>query len=192
MHRFLTAAAGVLWDAVQGEPCTMGPLVAASKTMVLAGTAMALSGLTVTASMFIVRKWLWRYLGVHAAERLRRFGSLGLILGVAGAAAAAWTVDAALIEQQVPELWLRIGIAAAAALLGAIAVRAIADVIWGRDSKWGRRTRLAGSAIAAVGLASVLLVQGAAMFHLQEKISSIPRLKEIGSIQRIVQSFRRD
>lgn len=192
MHRFLTAAAGILWDAVQGEPCTMGPLVAASKTMVLAGTAMALSGLTVTASMFIVRKWLWRYLGVHAAERLRRFGSLGLILGVAGTAAAAWTVDAALIEQQVPELWLRIGIAAAAALLGAIAVRAIADVIWGRDSKWGRRTRLAGSAIAAVGLASVLLVQGAAMFHLQEKISSIPRLKEIGSIQRIVQSFRRD
>ncbi|TMJ54484.1 MAG: hypothetical protein E6G84_03175 [Alphaproteobacteria bacterium] len=170
----------------------MGPLVAASKTMVLAGTAMALSGLTVTASMFIVRKWLWRYLGVHAAERLRRFGSLGLILGVAGAAAAAWTVDAALIEQQVPELWLRIGIAAAAALLCAVAVRAIADVIWGRDSKWGRRTRLAGSAIAAVGLASVLLVQGAAMFHLQEKISSIPRLKEIGSIQRIVQSFRRD
>ena len=74
MHRFLTAAAGVLWDAVQGEPCTMGPLVAASKTMVLAGTAMALSGLTVTASMFIVRKWLWRYLGVHAAERLRHFG----------------------------------------------------------------------------------------------------------------------
>ena len=192
MHRFLTAAAGVLWDAVQGEPCTMGPLVAASKTMVLAGTAMALSGLTVTASMFIVRKWLWRYLGVHAAERLRRFGSLGLILGVAGAAAAAWTVDAALIEQEVPELWLRIGIAAAAALLCAVAVRAIADVIWGRDSKWGRRTRLAGSAIAAVGLASVLLVQGAAMFHLQEKISSIPRLKEIGSIQRIVQSFRRD
>src|SRR6266480_3991641 len=106
-------------------------------------------------------------------------------------AAAAWTVDAALIEQQVPELWLRIGIAAAAALLCAVAVRAIADVIWGRDSKWGRRTRLAGSAIAAVGLASVLLVQGAAMFHLQEKISSIPRLKEIGSIQRIVQSFRR-
>ena len=36
-----------------------------------------------------------------------------------------------------------------------------------------------------------LLVQGAAAFHLQEKIGSIPRLKEISSIQRIVQIFNR-
>jgi hypothetical protein len=192
VHGFLIATAGVLWDAVQGESCTLGPLVAASNTMVLAGTALALSGLTMTASMFIVRKWLWRYLGVHAAERLRRFGSLGLILAVAGIVAAAWTVDAASIEQEVPELWLRTAIAAAAALLTAVAVRAIADVILGRDSKWGHRSRLAGSAIAALGLACVLLVQGAAVFHLQEKIASMPRLHEIGSIQRIVQSFRRN
>jgi hypothetical protein len=192
LHQFLTATAGALWDAVQGDPCTLGPLVAASKTMVLGGTALFVCGLTVTASMFIVRKWLWRYLGVHASERLRRFGSVGLILAVAGAATAAWTVDAASIEEQVPELWLGIGIMIAAALLGAIALRAMADVILGRDSKWGRRTRLAASGIAAVGLASVLLVQGASVFHIREKISSIPSLKEIASIQRIVQSFRRN
>ena len=76
-------------------------------------------------------------------------------------------------------------------MLGAIAVRAIADVIWGRASKWGRRIRYGGSGIAALGVASVLIVQGAVFFHLDEKINSIPRLKEISSIQRIVQIFSR-
>jgi hypothetical protein len=192
LHGFLTATGAVVSGALQSGPCTFGPLVAASQAMVVAGTAAALSGLTVTASMFLVRKWLWRYLGVHAVDRLRRLGSVGLILAAAGIAMAAWTVDAASLAQQVPELWLRVGILVAAALLGAIAVRAVADVIFGRDSRWGRRTRVGGSAVAALGLASVLLVQSAMAFHLHEKIASIPRLKEIGSIQRIVQSFRRN
>jgi hypothetical protein len=68
---------------------------------------------------------------------------------------------------------------------------AIADLIWGRNSLWGRRVRIVGSGLAALGLASVLLVQAAAAFHLDEKLGSIPRLKEIGSIQRFVQIFSR-
>jgi hypothetical protein len=195
LHKYLVAAAAgagsVLGDPALAEPCTIDALVGASSASVMAGMALALSGLTVTASMFVVRKWLWRYLGVYANDRLRRFGSIGLILAVLGIAGAAWSADATPIAPQIPEPWLRIGVAAAAALLGAIAVRAMADVIWGRDSRWGWRVRHGGSGIAALGLASVLLVQGVAVFHLDEKLGSIPRLKEIGSIHRIVQIFSR-
>jgi len=173
------------------DSCTIDALVASAGAKMLAGIALALSGLTVTASMFVVRKWLWRYLGLHATDRLRRFGSIGLLLATLGIAGAAYSADITGIARQVPEPWLRIGIAAGAALLGAIAVRAIADVIWGRASKWGRRIRYGGSGIAALGVASVLIVQGAVFFHLDEKINSIPRLKEISSIQRIVQIFSR-
>jgi len=204
LHKFLpaTAVAGVL---VLGGPALADAfaidvlaaalsakmLAASSSAKMLAGMALALSGLTVTASMFIVRKWLWRYLGVHATDRLRRFGSIGLILASLGIAGAARSGDNAWIAQQVPEPWLRIGVAAGAALLGAIALRAIADVVWGRNSKWGRRIRSGGSGIAALGLASVLLVQGAVLLRLDEKIGAIHRLTEIGSIQRIVQIFSR-
>jgi hypothetical protein len=213
LHKFLpaTAVAGVL---VLGGPALADPftidvlaatlsakmlaatlsakmLAASSTAKMLAGLALALSGLTVTASMFIVRKWLWRYLGVHASDLLRRFGSIGLLLAALGIAGATWSADNSWITQQVPEPWLRIGVAAGAALLGAIALRAIADVIWGRDSKWGRRVRYGGSGLAALGLASVLIVQAATVFPFEETVGSIQRLKEIGPIQRIVQMFRR-
>jgi hypothetical protein len=195
LHKLLpatvVAAVFVVGGPALAEPCTIDVLVDASSVKLLAGVALALSGLTVTASMFIVRKWLWRYLGVHATDRLRRFGSIGLLLASLGIASAAWSGDNSWTVQQVPEPWLRIGVAAAAALLGAIALRAIADVVWGRVSKWGRRVRYGGSGIAALGLASVLLVQGAALLHLDEEIGSIHRLKEIGSIHRIVQIFSR-
>lgn|GEM_PF-5427137 len=195
MHKFLpaTAVVGVfvLGGPALADPCTIDVLVSSASVKLLAGLALALSGLTVTASMFIVRKWLWRYLGVHASDLLRRFGSVGLLLAALGIAGAARTGDTTWITQQVPEPWLRIGIAAGAALLGAIALRAIADVIWGRDSKWGRRVRYGGSGLAALGLASVLLVQAATVFPFEETMGSIQRLKEIGPIQRIVQMFRR-
>jgi hypothetical protein len=173
------------------EQCTIDVLIAASSAKVLAWLALALSGLTATASMFIVRKWLWRYLGVHVTDLMRRFGSVGVMLAVIGIAGAVRTGDTTWITQQLPELWLRIGIAAGAALLGAIALRAIADVIWGMDSKWGRRVRYGGSGLAALGLASVLIVQAANVFPFEETVGSIQRLKEIGPIQRIVQIFRR-
>jgi small neutral amino acid transporter SnatA (MarC family) len=88
MFLLATAAVGV---SVPGgpalaDPCTIDALVASASVKVVAGLALALSGLTVTASMFIVRKWLWRYLGVHASDLLRRFGSLGLLLAVLGIA----------------------------------------------------------------------------------------------------------
>jgi hypothetical protein len=195
LHKFLpaTAVVGVfvLGGPALADPCTIDVLVASASIKLLAGLALALSGLTVTASMFIVRKWLWRYLGVHASDLLRRFGSVGLLLAALGIAGAARTGDTTWITQQVPEPWLRIGIAAGAALLGAIALRAIADVIWGRDSKWGRRVRYGGSGLAALGLASVLLVQAATVFPFEETVGSIQRLKDIGPIQRIVQMFRR-
>jgi hypothetical protein len=195
LHKFLpaTAVVGVfvLGGPALADPCTIDVLVASASVKLLAGLALALSGLTVTASMFIVRKWLWRYLGVHASDLLRRFGSVGLLLAALGIAGAARTGDTTWITQQVPEPWLRIGIAAGAALLGAIALRAIADVIWGRDSKWGRRVRYGGSGLAALGLASVLLVQVATVFPFEETMGSIQRLKDIGPIQRIVQMFRR-
>jgi hypothetical protein len=173
------------------EQCTIDVLIAPSSVKVLAWLALALSGLTVTASMFIVRKWLWRYLGVHVADLMRRFGSVGVLFTVIGIAGAVRTGETTWITQQVPELWLRIGVAAGAALLGAIALRAIADVIWGMDSKWGRRVRYGGSGLAALGLASVLIVQAANVFPFEETVGSIQRLKEIGPIQRIVQIFRR-
>ena len=195
LHKFLLATAvvgvSVLGGPALADPCTIDVLAASSSAKMLAGLALALSGLTVTASMFIVRKWLWRYLGVHASDLLRRFGSIGLLLAALGIAGAARTGDTTWITQQVPEPWLRIGVAAGAALLGAIALRAIADVIWGRDSKWGRRVRYGGSGLAALGLASVLIVQAATVFPFEETVSSIQRLKEIGPIQRIVQMFRR-
>jgi hypothetical protein len=195
LHKFLpaTAVVGVfvLGDPVFADPCTIDVLVASASVKLLAGLALALSGLTVTASMFIVRKWLWRYLGVHASDLLRRFGSIGLLLAALGIAGAARTGDTTWITQQVPEPWLRIGIAAGAALLGAIALRAIADVVWGRSSKWGRRVRYGGSGLAALGLASVLIVQAATVFPFEETVGSIQRLKDIGPIHRIVQIFRR-
>src|SRR4029077_11956568 len=172
LHKFLpaTAVVGVfvLGGPALADPCTIDILVASASVKLLAGLALALSGLTVTASMFIVRKWLWRYLGVHASDLLRRFGSIGLLLAALGVAGAARNADTTWITQQVPEPWLRIGIAAGAALLGAIALRAIADVIWGGDSKWGRRARYGGSGLAALGLASVLLVQAATVFPFEE------------------------
>lgn len=195
LHKFLpaTAVVGVfvLGGPALADPCTIDVLVASASVKLLAGLALALSGLTVTASMFIVRKWLWRYLGVHASDLLRRFGSIGLLLAALGIAGAARTGDTTWITQQVPEPWLRIGVAAGAALLGAIALRAIADVVWGRNSKWGRRVRYGGSGLAALGLASVLIVQAATVFPFEETVGSIQRLKEIGPIQRIVQIFRR-
>jgi hypothetical protein len=195
LHKLLPASAVaavfVLGGPALADPCMIDVLADASSVKLLAGVALALSGLTVTASMFIVRKWLWRYLGVHATDRLRRFGSIGLFVASLGIAGAAWSGDNSWTAQPVPDPWLRIGVAAAAALLGAIALRAIADVVWGRVSKWGRRVRHGGSGIAALGLASVLLVQGAALLHLNEEISAIHRIKEIGSIQRIVQIFSR-
>ena len=116
MHKFLpaTAVAGVLalGGPVLADAFAIEVLAASSTAKMLAGMALALSGLTVTASMFIVRKWLWRYLGVHAADRLRRFGSIGLILASLGIAGAARSGDNAWIAQQVPEPWLRIGVAA--------------------------------------------------------------------------------
>jgi hypothetical protein len=195
LHKFLpaTAVVGVfvLGGPALAEPCTIDVLAASASAKLLAGMALAVSGLTVTASMFIVRKWLWRYLGVHASDLLRRFGSIGLLLATLGIAGAARSADNSWIAQQVPEPWLRIGVAAGAALLGAIALRAIADVIWGRESKWGRRVRYGGSVLAALGLASVLIVQAATVFPFEETVGSIQRLKEIGPIQRIVQMFRR-
>jgi len=195
LHKFLpaTAVVGVfvLGGPALADPCTIDVLVASASVKLLAGLALALSGLTVTASMFIVRKWLWRYLGVHASDLLRRFGSIGLLLAALGIAGAARTGDTTWITQQVPEPWLRIGIAAGAALLGAIALRAIADVVWGRSSKWGRRVRYGGSGLAALGLASVLIVQAATVFPFEETVGSIQRLKDIGPIHRIVQIFRR-
>jgi hypothetical protein len=195
LHKFLLVVAVGSWVALSSpalaEPCTIDVLMASSSAKMLAGLALALSGITVTASMFIARKWLWRYLGVHATDRLRRFGSIGLLLAAVGIAGAARNGDNTWLTQHVPELWLRIGIAAGAALLAAIALRAIADVIWGRDSKWGRRVRYGGSGLAALGLAGVLIVQAATVFPFEETVGSIQRLKEIGPIQRIVQIFRR-
>jgi hypothetical protein len=70
-------------------------------------------------------------------------------------------------------------------------LHAAADVIWGRDSTWGRRIRYAGSGVAALGIAGILLVQASTLFRLDEKLASVHRLKEISSIQRIVQIFNR-
>ncbi len=66
----LAVAAGVLSPGgpALADPCTIDLLVAASTAQVLAGVALTLSGLTVMASMFAVRKGLWRYLGLHATE----------------------------------------------------------------------------------------------------------------------------
>lgn len=178
-------------DPALAESCTLEALIASASAKILAGMLLALIGLTVTASMFVVRKWLWRYLGVHATDRLRRFGSIGLILATFGIASAARSGDATWVVQQFPEFWFQLAFVAGVALLGAIAVRAIADVIFGRDSKWGRRVRYGGSGMAAVCLAGVLLVQGAVLIRLDEKLASIQQFKEIGSIQRIVQIFKR-
>jgi hypothetical protein len=191
---FWTAIAGALTAAgpVLADPYTIDLLVASSTAKMLAGMALALSGLTVTASMFIVRKGLWRYLGVHATDRLRRFGSVGLILASLGIVAAARSGDDRVsIAQQLPEAWLWVAAAAGAVLLGAVVLRAAADVIWGRDSTWGQRIRYAGSGVAALGIAGILLVQASTLFRLDEKLASVHRLKEISSIQRIVQIFNR-
>jgi hypothetical protein len=173
------------------DPCTIPTLLAGLNAKVLAGLVLALTGLTVMGAMFFVRKWLWRYLGVHATDRLQRLGSAGLLVAVLGVSSAIFGAETGWIHQQIPEPWLRIAASAAAAALGALALLAIADLIWGRNSLWGRRVRIVGSGLAALGLASVLLVQAAAAFHLDEKLGSIPRLKEIGSIQRFVQIFSR-
>jgi hypothetical protein len=191
---FWTAVAGALTAAgpALADPYTIDLLVAPSTAKMLAGMALALSGLTVTASMFIVRKGLWRYLGVHATDRLRRFGSIGLILASLGIVAAARSGDDRVsIAQQLPEAWLWVAAAAGAVLLGEVVLRAAADVIWGRDSTWGRRIRYAGSGVAALGIAGILLVQASTLFRLDEKLASVHRLKEISSIQRIVQIFNR-
>ena len=97
MHKFSSAAVIVGVFALGGpalaEPCTIDMIATPSNLKMLAGIAVALSGLTVTASMFVVRKGLWRYLGVHATDRLRRFGSVGVLLASLGIAGAAWSGD---------------------------------------------------------------------------------------------------
>jgi len=177
--------------ALLADACTAQVLLAGLNAKVLAGMVLALSGLTVTGAIFFVRKWLWRYLGVHATDRLQRFGSAGLLAAMLGIAGAAYGAETGWMHEQVPEPWLRIALSAAAALYGAIALLAAADVIWGRHSQWARRVRYGSTGIAALGFACVLLVQAAAALHLDEKLGSIPRLKEISSIQRIVQIFSR-
>lgn len=195
MHKLLLATVGgdvaIPGAALLADACTAQALLGGFDPKVLAGMVLALIGLTVTGSAFFLRKWLWRYLGIHATDRLQRFGSAGLLVAILGIAGAAYAAEAGWIREQVLEPWLRIAVAAAAALLGAIALLAMADVIWGRQSQWSRRVRYGAGGIAALGFASVLLVQAAAALHLDEKLGSIPRLKEIGSIQRIVQIFSR-
>jgi hypothetical protein len=165
--------------------------LASPGTKMVAGLALTLVGLTVMASMFIVRKWLWRYLGVHANDRMRRFGSIGLTLAVLGVAGAAWSGEPTPIAEQVPGPWLWVAMDALAVLLGAIALRALADVVLGRDSKWGGWIRYGGSGAAVLGIAGVLLIQVWILFHLDEKLAALNRLKDIHPIQRIVQIFKR-
>jgi hypothetical protein len=70
------------------DPCTIPTLLAGLNAKVLAGLVLALTGLTVMGAMFFVRKWLWRYLGVHATDRLQRLGSAGLLVAVLGVSSA--------------------------------------------------------------------------------------------------------
>ena len=62
LHKFslatAVAIASVLGGPALADPCTIDVLVASSSAKMLAGMALALSGLSVTASMFIVRKGL--------------------------------------------------------------------------------------------------------------------------------------
>jgi hypothetical protein len=189
----VAVAAGVLSPGgpALADPCTIDLLVASSTAQVVAGLALTLSGLTVMASMFAVRKGLWRYLGLHATERLRRFGSIGLIIASLGILVAARSGEGTPLAQQIPQAWLWVATVAGEILLGAVVLRAAADVVWGRESKWGGRIRYAGTGLAAMGLAGILLMQAWTLYRFDEKLASLPRLKEINSIQRIVQIFKK-
>ena len=189
----LAVAAGVLSPGgpALADSCAIDLTTIASAAKVLAGMALILSGLSVMASMFFVRKGLWRYLGLYATDALRRFGSIGLILASLGILVVAQSSEGAPIVQQIPPAWLWVATLAGEILLGAVVLRAAADVVWGRESKWGGRIRAAGTGFAATGLAAILLLQAWTLYRVDEKLASLHRLKEMHSIQRLVQIFNR-